>query len=119
MDTSAGASGTCGAMPLTSCGAAGTPPGAAVGTELCTGPGAMFASVAEDPTDVDGGGDKGEPGGGTTVCMPAALGNAGMRGNENKSLTGGSTGAAAGDVPFSPSTKYGVAPGSTGVLPGD
>jgi hypothetical protein len=53
------------------------------------------------------------------VCGPATFGMAGTRGNENKSLTGGKTAAAAGDVPFSPSGKYGVTPGIVGVLPGD
>lgn len=111
-----GAIGTSGVMPLSSCGA-GTP-GAVLGTALCTGPGAMFVCAAVGPTEVAGGGATGELGGGTTVCMPAAFGNAGMRGKENKLLTGGNTGAAAGDVPFSPPGKYGVEPGSTGMLPG-
>lgn len=51
--------------------------------------------------------------------MPATLGIAGTWGKENSSLIGGNTGVAAGDVPFSPSRKYGVEPGRTGVLPGD
>jgi hypothetical protein len=39
------------------------------------------------------------------VSMPGTLGIAGTRGKENISLIGGNTAAAAGDVPFSPSTK--------------
>jgi hypothetical protein len=39
------------------------------------------------------------------VSMPLPLGIAGIRGKENSSLIGGNTDAAAGDVPFSPSTK--------------
>jgi len=40
-----------------------------------------------------------------TVSMPDAFGIAGTRGKENRSLTGGGTGAAPGDVPFPPSTE--------------
>ncbi len=54
-----------------------------------------------------------------TVCRPGAVGMAGTRGNENRSLMGGSTGAAPGDVPFPPSTEYGVAPGTAAALPND
>jgi hypothetical protein len=39
------------------------------------------------------------------VSMPLQLGMAGTRGKEKSSLIGGNTDAAAGDVPFSPSTK--------------
>jgi len=105
-------------MPLTSCGEAKAALGAPAGTALCTGGGAILPSAVGGTTAAEEGGDKGGDGG-TAVCGPARFGIAGTRGNENKSLTGGSTGAAAGDVPFSPSTKYGAAPGSTGVLPGD
>ena len=115
---SAGAFGTCGVIPLTSCGPAGTPTGDVVGSELCIGPGAIFPSAVGGTGAADGGGEIAACGG-AMVCGPVKLGIAGTRGNENRSLTGGSTGAAAGDVPFSPSTKYGVAAGSTGVLPGD
>jgi hypothetical protein len=88
------------------------------GAALCAGPGATFPSVVGGTSDADEGGERGAAGG-ATVCGPAAFGIAGTRGNENKSLTGGSTDAAAGDVPFSPSGRYGIAPGLVGVLPGD
>jgi hypothetical protein len=55
-----------------------------------------------------GGAAEGEVGGAGAfgmVSMPETLGIAGMRGKENSSLIGGNTAAAAGDVPFSPSTK--------------
>jgi hypothetical protein len=47
-----------------------------------------------------------------TVSMPTEFGMAGIRGKENRSLMGGKTGAAPGDVPFPPSTEYGVVPGA-------
>jgi len=50
-------------------------------------------------------GDDGGAGALGMVSMPGTLGIAGTRGKENSSLIGGNTGAAAGDVPFSPSTK--------------
>jgi hypothetical protein len=50
-------------------------------------------------------GDVGGAGGLGMVSMPGALGIAGTRGKENNSLIGGNTAVAAGDVPFSPSTK--------------
>jgi hypothetical protein len=65
----------------------------------------------------DSGGDNGGTGGGTTVRGPETFGIAGTRGNESRSLS--SNGDAAGDVPFSPSGKYGVKPGIVGALPGD
>jgi hypothetical protein len=55
-----------------------------------------------------GGAAEGDVGGVGTlgiVSMPETLGIAGMRGNENNSPIGGNTDAAAGDVPFSPSTE--------------
>jgi hypothetical protein len=50
-------------------------------------------------------GDDGGAGALGMVSMPGTEGNAGTRGKENSSLIGGNRGAAAGDVPFSPSTK--------------
>ena len=50
-------------------------------------------------------GDAGGAGALGMVSMPGAVGIAGTRGKENSSVIGGSTDAAAGDVPFSPSTK--------------
>jgi len=50
-------------------------------------------------------GDDGGAGAVGMVSMPGTLGIAGTRGKENKSLIGGKTDAAPGDVPFSPSTK--------------
>jgi hypothetical protein len=104
-------------MPLTSGDEAGVALGGGAESTLCIGPGAMFPS-AGGMAVADGGGDKGAAGG-AIVCGPATLGIAGTRGNENKSFTGGRTDAAPGDVAFSPSGKYGVAPGITGALPGD
>jgi hypothetical protein len=69
-----------------------------------------------------GGAAEGDVGGAGTlgmVSMPETLGIAGTRGKENNSLIGGNNDAAAGDVPFSPSTKYGAEPGFVGTLPGD
>lgn len=103
-------------MPLTSCDVAGAGLGVVAGIALCTGPGATFPS-AGGAASVGGGGDSGGPGGGT-VCGPATFGIAGTRGKENKSLTGGSTGAAAGDAPFSPSHEYGIEPGGAGMPAG-
>lgn len=54
-----------------------------------------------------------------TVCRPGAVGIAGTRGKENRSLIGGSIGAAPGDVPFPPSTEYGVVPGTAAALSSD
>ena len=57
---------------------------------------------------IENGAAEGDVGGAGTlgmVSMPETLGIAGTRGKENNSLIGGNTDAAAGDVPFSPSTK--------------
>ena len=82
----------------------------------CTWPGAAVPSVALGGAAIDVAGGAGGLG---VVSMPRAFGIAGTRGKENNSLIGGNTGAAPGDVPFSPSTKYGVEPGIMGTLPGD
>jgi hypothetical protein len=50
-------------------------------------------------------GDDGGAGGLGMVSMPGTFGIAGMRGKEKSSLIGGNSAVAAGDVPFSPSTK--------------
>ena len=104
-DASLGGDGTWGVIALTSCGELEGVLGAAVGIVLCTGPGAMLPNSGGDPGDGDSGEEMGGSGGGTTVCKPAAFGIAGTRGKENRSLSGGNTGAVAGDVPFPPSTE--------------
>ncbi|MGA9528441.1 MAG: hypothetical protein WBS24_10015 [Terriglobales bacterium] len=76
----------------------------------------------EVPPDAPGGvadGDKGGAGGFGTVCMPGTFGIEGTRGKDSSSLSGGNTGWAVGDAPFSPSERYGVEPGTAGALPGE
>jgi len=95
-----GTPGTCGVSAFTSCDWEGNAvPSAAVGGDAV--------------------GDAGGAGGLGVVWMPGTFGSAGTRGNENKSFTGGNTGAAPGDVPFSLSTKYGFNPGKIAALPND
>ena len=79
--------GTAGVTAFTSCG--------------CAGPAAVVVVVSCSAAE----GDDGGAGAFGMVSMPGTLGIAGTRGKENSSLIGGNTGAAAGDVPFSPSTK--------------
>ena len=81
-----GKPGTCGVRAFTSCiGAGAALPFAALGG-------------AAD-------GEEGGTGGVIVVWIPGMFGIAGTRGKENISVIGGNTGAAAGDVPFSPSKK--------------
>jgi hypothetical protein len=67
----------------------------------CATPAAVVVEASGGAAEDDDGG----AGAFGMVSMPGTLGIAGTRGKENRSLIGGNTDAAAGEVPFSPPTK--------------